>query len=60
MMSILSLFSQGDWYVDESRPPSQWPDEGKVAFEDYSTRYRAGLDLVLRGITADVKGGEKV
>ena len=52
--------TEGDWQIAETRPPSRWPDEGKVAYENYSTRYREGLDLVLRGITVDVKAGEKV
>ena len=31
-----------------------------MAIEDYSTRYRAGLDLVVKGITANIGAGEKV
>jgi ATP-binding cassette subfamily C (CFTR/MRP) protein 1 len=42
------------------RPAPQWPDQGTVAFDNYATRYRPGLDLVLRGITARVRGNEKV
>jgi len=52
--------TEGDWQIEETRPPSRWPDDGKVAFENYSTRYREGLDLVVRGITLNVSGGEKV
>ena len=37
-----------------------WPVEGKVQFERYSTRYREGLDLVLKQISCDIRGGEKV
>jgi len=29
-------------------------------FEQYSTRYRAELDLVVKNISVDIKGGEKV
>ena len=52
--------SQADWYIESSKPPNSWPDEGKLAFEGYKTRYRPGLDLVLRGITAQVAAREKV
>ena len=31
-----------------------------MSFEGYQTRYRPGLDLVLRGISVDISGGEKV
>ncbi len=31
-------------------PPPSWPAHGVVKFDNYQTRYREGLDLVLRGI----------
>ncbi|KAK3589166.1 hypothetical protein CHS0354_018871 [Potamilus streckersoni] len=37
-----------------------WPNYGKVEFNSYSTRYREGLDLVLKDITVSVRPGEKV
>ncbi|KAL3887247.1 hypothetical protein ACJMK2_027191, partial [Sinanodonta woodiana] len=52
--------SEADWIVYFRRPPHNWPQEGDVQFENYSTRYREGLDLVLKGITCDIKGGEKI
>ena len=29
-------------------------------FENYMTRYRPGLDLVLKGVNAEIKRGEKI
>ena len=46
--------------IENHRPPPEWPQEGKVSFRDYSTRYRDGLDLVLKRIAFDVPGGQKV
>lgn len=40
--------------------PKQWPEVGQVEFRDFQVRYREGLDLVLKGITFTVQGGEKV
>merc|ERR1712012_49796 len=37
-----------------------WPREGKIELQDYSTRYREGLDLVLRQVSATIQGGERV
>ncbi|KAG0032610.1 Multidrug resistance-associated protein 1, partial [Podila clonocystis] len=40
--------------------PSSWPHQGRIVFEHYSTRYREGLDLVLKDISITVESGEKV
>lgn len=46
--------------IKDCRPASDWPSEGKVKFDRYSTRYREGLDLVLKDISVDIPGGTKV
>ncbi len=46
--------------VESHRPPPVWPSQGHVKFNQYSTRYREGLDLVLRNISAEIPGGTKV
>ncbi|XP_069971268.1 multidrug resistance-associated protein 1 [Penaeus vannamei] len=40
--------------------PSAWPVEGRISFRNFQTRYRAGLDLVLKGITCSFEPAEKV
>ncbi|RCN32695.1 hypothetical protein ANCCAN_21501, partial [Ancylostoma caninum] len=52
--------TEASWEIPEEKPPEGWPSHGCVKFLDYSTRYREGLDLVLKGISADVREGEKV
>ena len=42
------------------KPKDPWPDNGKIKFNEYSTRYREGLDLVLKKISFEVKPSEKV
>ncbi|KAL2911652.1 hypothetical protein HK105_208860 [Polyrhizophydium stewartii] len=42
------------------RLPDGWPREGQVEFKGYSTRYRPGLDLVLRDVTFSVRPHEKI
>ncbi|KAF9337504.1 Multidrug resistance-associated protein 1 [Linnemannia elongata] len=37
-----------------------WPQKGTIEFVDYSTRYREGMDLVLKGISFRVEGGQKI
>ena len=58
--SILCVYLQAAWEIEEKKPAADWPQEGKMKFENFSVRYREGLDLVLRGISCDIKGGEKV
>ncbi|KAI9236958.1 MAG: P-loop containing nucleoside triphosphate hydrolase protein [Podila humilis] len=40
--------------------PEKWPSEGRVEFRNYSTRYRQGLNLVIKGIFFEVQPTEKV
>jgi ATP-binding cassette subfamily C (CFTR/MRP) protein 1 len=37
-----------------------WPQKGEIIFDDVQMRYRAGLPLVLQGLTMHVKGGERI
>uniref|UniRef100_A0A914V1R6 ABC-type glutathione-S-conjugate transporter n=2 Tax=Plectus sambesii TaxID=2011161 RepID=A0A914V1R6_9BILA len=41
-------------------PPNGWPRQGRIKFENYSTRYRPGLDLILRNLNADISSRERV
>ena len=52
-------FQKAEW-VNDNRPPEDWPEEGKLEFDNYMVRYRPGLDLVLHGISCEIKGTEKV
>ncbi|KAG0031889.1 Multidrug resistance-associated protein 1 [Podila clonocystis] len=40
--------------------PKNWPQEGHIVFRNYSTRYREGLDLVIKNISLDIRPGEKI
>lgn len=48
------------WDNPNSVLPRDWPEQGSVIFRDFKVRYRDGLDLVLKGISFHVNGGEKV
>ena len=41
-------------------PPPSWPEAGGITFTDVEMAYRPGLPAVLKGVTFDVKPGEKV
>jgi ATP-binding cassette subfamily C (CFTR/MRP) protein 1 len=40
--------------------PPDWPAQGAISVSKLSLRYRPGLPLVLRGVSFEVAGGEKV
>lgn len=46
--------------IVEPRPSSDWPTQGEIVFNHYSTRYREDLDLVLKDINLTIKPKEKV
>lgn len=54
------LPSEAPEVIHRNRPPISWPANGAVTFNNYSTRYREGLDLVLKGINLDIKAHEKI
>lgn len=56
----LDVEQEADAIIEDSRPPKNWPAEGGVEFVKYSTRYRAELDPVLRGISLKIAPREKV
>ncbi|KIH46522.1 ABC transporter, ATP-binding protein, partial [Ancylostoma duodenale] len=50
-----------DWESKEDKhPPPGWPNEGRIHIENYSTRYRPGLDLVVKSLNAHIGPHEKV
>ncbi|CAN8253900.1 unnamed protein product [Cochlearia groenlandica] len=52
--------SEAKWEIKENRPPPTWPYKGNISLEDIKVRYRENTPLVLKGLTIDIKGGEKV
>ncbi|XP_055548703.1 multidrug resistance-associated protein 1 isoform X7 [Wyeomyia smithii] len=48
------------WELPNNNLPRDWPEQGRVEFQDFQVRYREGLELVLKGISFTVQGGEKV
>lgn len=62
MKEYTEIVQEPPWDLPEdiSNVPREWPQYGAVDFNDYQTRYRTGLDLVLRGITAHIEPSEKV
>lgn len=60
VLEYANLPSEAPDIVFKNRPSIGWPAHGGVRFENYSTRYREGLDLVLKNINLDINPHEKI
>lgn len=40
--------------------PSTWPSQGRIKFENVQMRYRPDLPLVLKGLSVEISGGERL
>jgi ATP-binding cassette, subfamily C (CFTR/MRP), member 1 len=47
-------------FIPDKKPAPQWPQEGRIRFEDVVLTYRADLGPTLKGLTASIKAGEKI
>ncbi|KAL6299258.1 P-loop containing nucleoside triphosphate hydrolase protein [Sparassis latifolia] len=46
--------------IPDRRPPAVWPARGAIQFNEVVMRYRPGLPFVLKGLSLDIRGGEKI
>jgi ATP-binding cassette, subfamily C (CFTR/MRP), member 1 len=60
VLEYARLPSEAPDIIQRNRPAISWPSQGEVSFNNYSTRYRSGLDLVLKNISLKIKPHEKI
>jgi hypothetical protein len=60
VLEYANLPSEAPDVMFKSRPSIGWPAHGQITFKDYSTRYREGLDPVLKDINLSIKAREKI
>ncbi|EGN99138.1 hypothetical protein SERLA73DRAFT_168655 [Serpula lacrymans var. lacrymans S7.3] len=46
--------------IEDNKPPPEWPMCGTIEFKEIQMSYRPGLPNVLKGISIQIKGGEKI
>lgn len=52
--------SEAAWEIENHRPSSKWPAHGNVELNDLQVRYRPNTPLVIKGISLNIEGGEKI
>ena len=59
-LEYAEIETEAEWIVKNNRPDPKWPADGAIDFNNYSTRYRDGLPLVVKNISIQILPGEKV
>ncbi|XP_043719689.1 ABC transporter C family member 5-like [Telopea speciosissima] len=52
--------SEAPAIIENSRPPSSWPENGTIELIDLKVRYKDNLPVVLHNITCTFPGGKKI
>ena len=60
VLEYARLPSEAPDVISKHRPKISWPGQGAVEFNNYSARYRSGLDLILKNINIHIKSHEKI
>lgn len=52
--------SEAAWTIPDCVPSPTWPFDGNIELRELQIRYRPNTPLVLKGISLNIKGGEKI
>ena len=56
----INLPQEAPHIIENKRTPAKWPQYGRVQMNNVSFKYRPDLPLVLKNISIDIGGGQKV
>lgn len=57
---LIGLPQEAPDFIEETKPPKDWPESGHIEFRDYSVAYNEKGGLVLRNLSAQIKPKEKI
>ncbi|KAK3430194.1 hypothetical protein EUGRSUZ_E01721, partial [Eucalyptus grandis] len=60
ILQYSNLASEAALLIEDSRPPSNWPETGKICFRNLKIRYAEHLPSVLKNITCTFPGRRKI
>lgn len=60
ILEYCDLPSEKPHEIEKTRPPLLWPMYGGIKFDNYTTKYKADADPVLKKVSFEVKPQEKI
>ncbi|KAF1002288.1 putative ABC transporter C family member 15 [Apium graveolens] len=60
ILQYSNISSEAPLVIEDSRPPSNWPETGTIRFKNLQIRYAEHLPSVLKNITCTIPGKKKV
>ena len=60
ILEYCNLEQEAPWEESTDLWSKPWPNQGRVTFRNFRTRYRDGLDPVLTGLNLEIDGSEKI
>ncbi|CAD8086391.1 unnamed protein product [Paramecium sonneborni] len=60
MFQIIDVESEAPQVKEEDSKLSNFPESGNIKFDNVYMRYRQNSDLVLKGLTFEIKSGQKI
>lgn len=51
---------EASWTLTTDKLNRNWPQNAEIVFDQYSVRYRPGLELALKNLNFSIKNGEKI
>jgi len=60
IFEYIDLPQEAPHIIESKKPGSEWPQDGRVQMNNVSFKYRPDLPLVLKNISVEIGGGQKI
>ncbi|KAF5941584.1 hypothetical protein HYC85_019226 [Camellia sinensis] len=57
---FIRIPSEAPWRIADCLPSRNWPTHGDIEIIDLKVRYRSNTPLVIKGVSVNIYGGEKI